>query len=110
MLNWISNYVIQSKNKSPKTSPNKRQENSVFQFPETKIQSIPEELTITTQQQEIIFKKVDDLDFNCFDYANQQPNGLVHLMFYLFEKLCLFDKLNIHASLFVNFIHKIQKG
>lgn len=128
MVNWLSNYVIENKPKSqssPKPgspnmdkskSKNKNKNPSSF-FPNNETQAkspqngIAKESYLPPNSQELLFKKVDEIDFNCFEYyTNSDKNGLVYLMYHLFEKASLFDKLHIEPSYFINFITKIQKG
>ena len=117
MLNWISNYVIE---KRPKTnsiskSDKKTGEGSTFNN-ELLVQASHRnsdgnyDFNLPSNSIEL-FRRVDDLDFNCFEfYEASQKNGLVCLMYYFFNRLDLFGKLKISQKLFVNFITKIQKG
>ena len=117
MLNWISNYVIE---KRPKTnsiskSDKKTGEGSTFNN-ELLVQASHRnsdgnyDFNLPSNSIEL-FRRVEDLDFNCFEfYEASQKNGLVCLMYYFFNRLDLFGKLKISQKLFVNFITKIQKG
>lgn len=117
MLNWISNYVIE---KRPKTnsiskSDKKTGEGSLLNN-ELLIQASHRnsdgicDFNLPSNAIEL-FRRVDDLDFNCFEFHEAcQKNGLVCLMYYFFERMDLFGKLKISQKLFVNFITKIQKG
>ena len=112
MLNWISNYVIENK----KPTNDKKQQG----FPSISKEIPPasrkfdkdnQEFKLPANSKELLFKKIDDIDFNCFEYyTNSEKNGLVILTYFLFDKYSLFEKLNINSSLFVNFMSKIQKG
>lgn len=119
MLNWISNYVIE---KRPKTnsiskSDKKTGEGSTFNN-ELLVQASHthrnsegnSDFTLPSNSIEL-FRRVDDLDFNCFEFHEaSHKNGLVCLMYHFFDRLDLFGKLKISQKLFVNFITKIQKG
>ena len=111
MLNWISNYVMQNKKKTSSTDDTKcLQSPDLINGKIKKYAGIPKDLNIPSKSMELL-RKVDDLDFNCFEYdATCEMNGLVYLMFHLFEKNMLFEKLNINQTLFMNFLGKIQKG
>lgn len=112
MINWISNYVIESRNKS--NSLKKGENNADFPDISLKIPQkpaeIPDELRLSLAEKESLFKKVDDLDFNCFEYSNTRANGLVNLMYFLFDRHNLFEKLSINQGVFAAFVSKIQKG
>ena len=118
MLNWISNYVIEKRPKTNSISKSeKKTEGSTFnnellvQASHTHRNSDGNcDFTLPLNSVEL-FRRVDDLDFNCFEfYEASQKNGLVCLMYYFFDRLDLFGKLKISQKMFVNFITKIQKG
>lgn len=116
MVNWLSNYVIENKPKNLTSPLNLERGNirtaSCF-FPNEFQPTQPESKQdfLPANSQELLFKKVDEIDFNCFEYyTNSDKNGLVYLMYHLFQKASLFDKLKINSTFFINFITKIQKG
>jgi len=118
MINWISNYVIEGKTKPSNSFPKKdKKELNLSNFNNDILPLTPQrnsngfnEFSLPTNSEQL-FNKVDDLDFNCFEYyESSRNNGLVCLMYYLFERVDLFEKLKISPKLFVNFVTKIQKG
>ena len=88
MLNWISNYVIE--NKKPTNSNDKKQQgisNEIPAISSRKFYKDDREFKLPANSQEHLFKKIDDIDFNCFEYyTNSEKNGLVFLTYFLFDK------------------------